>query len=658
VENDRVKSIGRKLFAAIAVPTAMVALVGVAIVWRQTDLAVRDESRQQAMGLAEFMATSFGNVERTPPGTSARVAHRSVTAIVRSDWSGLKVASEIRIINDAGVVKWSRRIEEEDKRFADAERLGSVKEGLAIFATPSFLWPWGTGGGGEVLYPLGGVSCGGCHTGDLTLRTGVLQLTVEEPSLRRRVSEVFSSAMWSVVIFTLVLAAAVALSLRMLLSEKLKRLAKVMRRAEDGELAVRAPDLGTDEIGSLAKSFNSMLGKLTELKVSEIDTQRDLDHARAELQLKTELGTTSTRLAKRIDELEVLFEVARTIASTLDLNEVLSRIASLLPTRLKVDRSSVMLLNQEGKLEVLKAFPANEGSEGLQFEVGEGIAGHAASTRKSVYVSDLEVEQRFKHFTTGAERGQGCLLSIPMLQGSELLGVLNFERSEKADFDREEIEYFTAVADQVSIAVQNARLHEQTVALSITDPLTGVPNRRHLFQQLEAEVNRATRYGTPVSLVMIDIDHFKHLNDAAGHRAGDIALKQVTTALRGIVRKVDTLARYGGEEFVVLLPQLGRQEALEVAEKLRRAVEETTFEHAAVQPGGRVTISLGVATLPTDATEQARLVDAADSALYASKRGGRNRVTGFAPGMEQDPSRQRGPLAQRRRTGEIPAVKA
>jgi diguanylate cyclase (GGDEF)-like protein len=644
-----VRSIGRRLFAAIALPTALVALLGVGLVWRQTDLAVRDESRRQALGLAEFIATSFGTVERTPPGTTARVAHRSVTAIVRSDWSGLKVASEIRIIDGAGTVKWSRRIEEEDKAFADAERVRSVKEGQAVFATPSFLWPWGRGGGGEVLYPLGGVSCGGCHTGDLTLRTGVLQLTVEEPSLRRQVSEVFSSAMWSVVIFTLVLAAAVALSLRLLLTQKLKRLAKVMRRAEGGELAVRAPDLGADEIGSLAKSFNSMLSKLTELKVTEIDTQRDLDHAREELQLKT-------RLAMRVDELEVLFEIARTIASTLDLNEVLSRIASLLPTRLKVDRSSVMLLNQDGKLEVLKAFPANEGSEGLQFEVGEGIAGHAASTRKSVYVPDLEVEQRFKLLNAAPKRG--CLLSIPMLQGSELLGVLNFERRQKADFDREEIEYFTAVADQVTVAVQNARLHEQTVALSITDPLTGIPNRRHLFQQLEAEVNRARRYGTPVSLVMIDIDHFKHLNDAAGHRAGDVALKQVTTALKQVVRKVDTLARYGGEEFVVLLPQVDREEALEVAEKLRRVVEETAFEHGAVQPGGRVTISVGVATLPTDATEQARLVDAADSALYASKRGGRNRVTGFAPGMEQHPGRERGPFAQRKRTGEIPAVKA
>jgi predicted signal transduction protein with EAL and GGDEF domain len=129
-------------------------------------------------------------------------------------------------------------------------------------------------------------------------------------------------------------------------------------------------------------------------------------------------------------------------------------------------------------------------------------------------------------------------------------------------------------------------------------------------------------------------------------------LVQMAHLLRENTRGSDVLARYGGEEFVVLLPQVARDEALEVAEKLRRAVEEHPFEVGRVQPGGKVTISVGVATLPLDGSEQARLVDAADSALYASKRGGRNKVTGYQPGMEHHPGRERGPYAQRRRTGE------
>jgi diguanylate cyclase (GGDEF)-like protein len=240
------------------------------------------------------------------------------------------------------------------------------------------------------------------------------------------------------------------------------------------------------------------------------------------------------------------------------------------------------------------------------------------------------------------------MLSVPMLHRSELLGVLNFERPQKADFGQDDIEFFTAVADQAAMAVLNARLHEQTVALSVTDPLTGVPNRRHLFSQLEAEINRANRFGTQLSMVMIDIDHFKHLNDTAGHSAGDDALRQVCAILKRNVRKVDTLARYGGEEFVVVLPQVPKAEAVEVAEKLRLAVEETLFEYGKTQPAGKVTISVGVSNLPVDATEQARLIDAADSSLYASKRGGRNKVTAYAAGMEMHPGRERGPHAQPR----------
>lgn len=651
------KSIGRKLFVAIALPTFVVVLIGVSLLWLQTDRAVREQASQQALGLAEFIASSFSDVDQGTQESTPRLAHRSVTSLVRGSWGALSLASGIRVIDNDGIVRWSKEIEEEDQRLVDSARLLQTRREQATFAGPSWLWPWGKGGGGEVLYPLGGVSCAECHPSGPVMQRGVLQVTVGESALRAQVQEVFTSALKAVVGFAAILAAAVALSLRLLLTQKLKRLAHAMRRAEEGDLIVRAPDLGRDEIGSLAQSFNRMLERLTEFKVSEIDTQRDLDRARHELALKTEVETLNAKLGARVGELEVLFEIVRTIASTLELSEVLSRITTILPTRLNVDRFSVMLLNQEGHLEVLQAFPANEGSEGVLFSLGEGICGYAAVEQRSVYVADLELEPRFKVLNHSAHTSQGSLLSIPMLRGSELLGVLNFERRQKAAFDRQEIDFFGAIADQASIAVHNARLYQQTVALSVTDPLTGVHNRRHLFQQLEAEVHRGLRYQTPVSVVMIDIDHFKHLNDAAGHQAGDEALREVCRALKANLRKVDTLARYGGEEFIVLLPQVARKEAFEVAEKLRVAVEQSSFEAGRFQPGGKLTISLGVATLPSDAGEQLQLIDAADAALYASKRTGRNRVTAFEAGMDLHPGRQRGPHAVRRRTGETPVVK-
>lgn len=644
------RSIGTRLLLAVALPASVVALLGTAAAWRQTDAAVREKTRADAVGLAEFVATSFGTVDDTRPGTPPRVAHRAVTNAVRSDWSAMKLVTELRIVDRQGVVRWSRRIEEEDKVLPDAQRLLAVTAGRASFETPPGLSPFG-GGGGDVVYPLGGVACGGCHTGEATMRAGVLQLVVGESALRRQVAEVFFQATGFVVAFVVALALLVFVAVRVFVSRRVARLSAVMKRVEDGDLVVRAPDLGQDELGQLARAYNKMLARLTALKASEIDTQRDLDHARTELSLKAELET-------RVGELQILYDLARTITSTLELNEVLARIAQVVPKQLKVPKFSIMLLNGEGLLEVLKAFPANVGSEGLTFSVGEGICGHAAATRKDVYVPDLEIDGSFRIRGGAGARGRGCLLAVPMVHGDELLGVLNFERPEKADFSAEEIEFFTAVAGQAAMAVQNARLHEQTVALSVTDPLTGIPNRRYLFQQLDAEIVRANRFGTQLSVLMIDIDHFKHLNDTAGHSAGDEVLKQVSSILRNTVRKVDTVARYGGEEFLVLLPQIARPEAQEVAEKLRRSVEESVVQHARAQPGGKVTISVGVANLPGDAAERVKLVDCADSALYASKRGGRNRVTAYQPGMELDPTRQRGPHAQRRRTGEVPLTRA
>jgi diguanylate cyclase (GGDEF)-like protein len=294
----------------------------------------------------------------------------------------------------------------------------------------------------------------------------------------------------------------------------------------------------------------------------------------------------------------------------------------------------------------------------ITFQLGEGVCGTAATTLTACYVANAEEDQTHYRVHPGTPRSKGSLLSVPMLHGQELLGVLNFERPEKHAFTPENIRFLTAVADQAALAVKNAQLHEETVELSLTDALTQVSNRRHLFARLETEVARANRFGTQLAVLMIDIDHFKKLNDAAGHRAGDDALRAVSALLRNSLRKVDIIARYGGEEFMVVLPEISKAEAVEVAEKLRQSVEQTPLEYARFQPSGILSISVGVSHLPSDATVQEKLIDCADASLYASKRGGRNKVTAFAPGMEAHPGRERGPLAAKRsRTTELPAAR-
>jgi diguanylate cyclase (GGDEF)-like protein len=172
------------------------------------------------------------------------------------------------------------------------------------------------------------------------------------------------------------------------------------------------------------------------------------------------------------------------------------------------------------------------------------------------------------------------------------------------------------------LAEANSRLAQ----LAVTDGLTGLYNHRHFHERLSLEVERSARNGLPLSLLMVDVDHFKHYNDHHGHPAGDEVLRQVARLLSEGRRANDVVARYGGEEFGVILVDTAKFTAAKIAERLRERVATSGVPHASEQPGGALAISLGVATFPEDATTAEALVRAADDALYAAKRAGRNRV--------------------------------
>src|SRR5262249_32276811 len=374
------------------------------------------------------------------------------------------------------------------------------------------------------------------------------------------------------------------------------------------------------------------------MQAEEIDTHRDLAAANEQLKLKQAFEAANAQLENRLNELSLLYEVARSFTSTLELPELLGRISALVAERLEIPQFSIMLVNPEGKLEVKIAYPPAQGTEGVTFRIDEGACGKAAQTRAAVYIPDVSIDRStFVARSGGPERG--ALLCVPMIHHEEGLGVLNFQRPENDNFSSEEIELLTAIADQAALAVKNARLHEETVALAITDPLTGIPNRRHLFSRLDMEIARANRFGNQLSVLMVDIDHFKSFNDAAGHRAGDGVLRQVAALMKGMIRKVDTIGRYGGEEFLLILPQVTKVGAIDAAENRRRAIAANPFEPA--RSASKITVSVGIANLPVDATVQEKLVDCADAALYASKRAGRNQATPYAPGMELHPGRER-----------------
>jgi diguanylate cyclase (GGDEF)-like protein len=351
-----------------------------------------------------------------------------------------------------------------------------------------------------------------------------------------------------------------------------------------------------------------------------------------ELSLQKELKNVNAQLEAHIGEMELLLEVSKAISSTIDLPEQLQTLGKQVCARLGVIEFSVMLLDESTHELVIEATAgqATSRSRGARFHLGEGIAGEAAAKGQTIYVPDVEKDPRFLPLPN-RRRTPGALLAIPLRNKGRVLGVMNLDRPRPDSFTKQEIRLAEAIAAQAALSIAGARLYQQTLELSFTDALTGVPNRRQLFQRLEQEFSRSVRFGDPLSLVMIDLDHFKRINDEHGHAAGDGVLRAIALLLRRNVRKVDIVARYGGEEFCVVLPRVGKAEALDVAEKLRRSAAAAAIPGPEGGAPLHVTISAGVATLGTDADDSTALLEKADAALYEAKRLGRDRVEKAVP---------------------------
>ena len=225
---------------------------------------------------------------------------------------------------------------------------------------------------------------------------------------------------------------------------------------------------------------------------------------------------------------------------------------------------------------------------------------------------------------------------MPLVYKGEVLGVINFAREGVGSFSYQDVRMMSLVAGQVSQALANARLYTRTRELSVRDELTGINNRRHFQQMLQMEWKRAVRFRRQLSLIMVDVDHFKEYNDTFGHLQGDGVLRSIGALLKKNLREVDTVARFGGEEFVLLLPDTDKRGALVVAEKIRAVVSGHRFVTDEMRETRTITVSAGVATYPDDVGEMEDLIDQADIALYRAKELGRNRVESASPMARED----------------------
>lgn len=242
-------------------------------------------------------------------------------------------------------------------------------------------------------------------------------------------------------------------------------------------------------------------------------------------------------------------------------------------------------------------------------------------------VRDVTRDFRFPRDAAAQDqRPLGALIAAPLVSAQRVLGVLRAESAEAGAFSSEDLRLLDIVADLTAMAIENTRLYLRTAELAITDDLTGLAVRRYFQERFEEELSRARRYHSPVSVLLIDLDHFKRYNDTYGHPAGDKLLRTIAQTLRRLQGPGELIARYGGEEFVMLLHGIGRAEAHQRAEALRASLAAQPI--VLRQGSAAITVSIGVAAFPDDGPHKENILQAADQRLYRAKQQGRNQVCG------------------------------
>jgi diguanylate cyclase (GGDEF)-like protein len=321
-------------------------------------------------------------------------------------------------------------------------------------------------------------------------------------------------------------------------------------------------------------------------------------------------------------------EIAKALTSTLEPREVLSLIVKQISTILH-PASWCLLLEDPSTGELYFEIAVGEGAEelkGMRLDKDEAIARVAFNTGEPQLVEDMSQAAGFsKRFNqlNGVEAQN--LVALPLKARGRVLGVLEIINCLSKTTRPEHLQALRAIADYAAIAIENARNFQRVQELTITDEHTGLYNARHLYDALTREVDRAHRFNRPLSLVFVDLDHFKHVNDAHGHLAGSAVLREIGELFQGTIRKVDAAFRYGGDEFALLLVETDTTGALAVSQRLRTRLKHHTF----LEKQGfslKLTASMGIATYPNHAANGTDLLHAADRAMYRAKELGRDEV--------------------------------
>lgn len=332
------------------------------------------------------------------------------------------------------------------------------------------------------------------------------------------------------------------------------------------------------------------------------------------------------RLIHAVDEKDALLNATQIVNSAEKLDHALNSSLLLLRALIPNFRTAAIFLVDETErfIELAKAIGADISEfKFSRLSLRSQNLGWSPEAPLPVYIPDthLRRNQRLAHLDTNA-RSVVCV-SLRSLRVT--IGMLFVTSDEPNAFSESQIELLKAFADRIGFPIQKLRVQEGLQGLAYTDGMTGLYNFRYFRNHLEDEIKRSMRYNRPVSLIILDLDGFKEINDRYGHPAGDRLLLDVANIIRNSVRETDLPARYGGEEFVIICPETESDDAVTVAQRIRTTVEVTRFYLTPDERCG-ITLSAGVASFPTNASDDSTLMHAADYALYRAKRAGKNRV--------------------------------
>jgi diguanylate cyclase (GGDEF)-like protein len=338
---------------------------------------------------------------------------------------------------------------------------------------------------------------------------------------------------------------------------------------------------------------------------------------------------------RHMQELSIFHDVAKALTSSLNLDSILQTIMEKMAEFFRPDTWSLLMVDEQ-RNDLYFAIAVGDAADTLKsvrLKLGEGIAGWVAKHGEPVIVPDVASDIRFARRIDDLTQWQTrSIICIPLKSRHRVLGVIQLINVDMSRFTEAELFFLQALCDYAAIAVENAKAVERIQELTITDDCTGLYNARHLYKTLEGEVYRSARFGYEFSVVFIDLDHFKVVNDTHGHLVGSKLLAEVGFAVKSHLRLIDYAFRYGGDEFVVLLPQTGKEQALKVARRLLQVFRDSRFLHSEGLDLN-VRASMGVATYPEDAHSAHEIIRQADEMMYVVKNSARDNIAIVGRGM-------------------------